>query len=182
MSEGVAKHLPVVVDGDDQSRPRRYRLSARCDWSQASIAGRTTSPFCWTKGMPKPSCPVANAARETAYEKSYAADMTRIREGCYSPSRKQCLVSPRRFRMTNKPAHEIRLGRVRATVWQNGSAETGPRFNTTFSKLYKDEFGQWKDTTSFSREDLPLLGKVADRAHTWLFEQSGQAAEVEPVA
>ena len=31
---------------------------------------------------------------------------------------------------------------------------------------------QWKDSTSFGRDDLPLLAKVADRVHSWIFEQS----------
>lgn len=77
--------------------------------------------------------------------------------------------------MSNKPAHEIRLGRVRAALWQNAAAENGPRYNATFSKLFKDEAGQWKDTTSFTRDDLPLLVKVADLAHTWIFDQGSHA-------
>ena len=42
----------------------------------------------------------------------------------------------------------------------------------TLSRLYKDG-DDWKDSTSFGRDDLPLLAKVADLAHTWIFEQSG---------
>ena len=73
-------------------------------------------------------------------------------------------------RSKKRPAHELRLGRIRAAVWEN-STQNGTRYNVTFSRLYKDG-NDWKDSTSFGRDDLPLLAKVADLAHTWIFEQS----------
>ena len=36
-----------------------------------------------------------------------------------------------------KPADEIRIGRIKATIWANGT-ENEPRYNVTFSRLYKD--------------------------------------------
>jgi hypothetical protein len=42
----------------------------------------------------------------------------------------------------------------------------------TVSRLYKDG-DQWKQSASFGREDLPLVAKVVDRAHTWIYEQAG---------
>jgi len=69
-----------------------------------------------------------------------------------------------------KPVHEIRLGRIRAAIWENAT-ENGTRHNVTLTRLYKDGEG-WKDSTSFGRDDLPLLGKVADMAHTWIFQQA----------
>lgn len=71
-----------------------------------------------------------------------------------------------------KPVHEVRLGRIRAAVWLN-ETDNGPRYNVQISRLYKDKADKWKDSTSFGREDLPLVMKVADLAHTWIFEQSG---------
>jgi hypothetical protein len=72
---------------------------------------------------------------------------------------------------TTKPAHEIRLGRIKATIWAN-EGESGPWFNVRVARLYREEEG-WKTSTSFGREDLPLVVKVADLAHTWLL-QHGQ--------
>ena len=66
-----------------------------------------------------------------------------------------------------KPVHEVRMGRIKAAVWANDT-EGGIRHNVTFTRLYKDG-EQWKDSTSFGRDDLPLLAKVADQAHTWIF-------------
>ena len=67
-----------------------------------------------------------------------------------------------------KPVDEIRIGRVKATIWRNGTEEQ-PRHSVTFSRLYKDD-DQWKSTQSFGRNDLLVLAKVADLAHSRLFE------------
>ena len=72
-----------------------------------------------------------------------------------------------------RPVHEVRMGRIRAAVWEN-ETQNGTRHNVSFSRLYKDG-EEWKDSSSFGRDDLPLLGKVADLAHTWIFEQGGSA-------
>jgi hypothetical protein len=72
--------------------------------------------------------------------------------------------------MAKRPVHEIRMGRVRAAIWENNS-QNGTRHNVTFSRLYRDG-DQWKDSSSFGRDDLPLLVKVADQVHTWIYQQS----------
>ncbi len=74
----------------------------------------------------------------------------------------------------NRPVHEIRLGRIKAAIWENGT-DNGTRHNVTVSRLYK-EGDQWKDSTSFGRDDLPLLEKVVDQAHTWIFTQGAEPA------
>lgn len=70
----------------------------------------------------------------------------------------------------SKPVHEIRLGRIRASIWEN-ETEAGKRYNVTITRLYKDEEKGWLSTDSFGRDDLPLVQKVADLAHTWIYEQ-----------
>ena len=69
-----------------------------------------------------------------------------------------------------KPAHEIRLGRVKATIWEN-ETDQGTRHNVTVSRLYRDG-DEWKQSSSFGRDDLPLVAKVADLAHLWIYEQA----------
>ena len=61
-----------------------------------------------------------------------------------------------------KPISEVRIGRVKAAIWPNGT-DGRTRHNVTFSRLYKDG-DEWKSTQSFSRNDLLLLAKVADQA------------------
>ncbi len=74
---------------------------------------------------------------------------------------------------TKKPVHEIRLGRVRAAIWENDT-KNGSMHNVTLTRLYKDDNDNWADSTSFGRDDLPLLAKVSDQAHTWIFTQNGR--------
>ena len=72
------------------------------------------------------------------------------------------------------PVHEIRLGRIRAAIWEN-ETQNGTRHNVTVTRLYKDG-EDWKDSTSFGRDDLPLVAKVLDRCHSWIFEEAAANA------
>ena len=74
-----------------------------------------------------------------------------------------------------KPAHEVRLGSIKATIWRNDT-ETGVRYNTQLSRFYRDG-EEWKSTDSFSRDDLLVAAKVADLAHTWICEQQQQESD-----
>ena len=47
--------------------------------------------------------------------------------------------------------------------------EERTRHNVTFSRLYKDG-EQWKRTQGFGNNDLLVLAKVADQAHSRIFE------------
>ncbi len=69
-----------------------------------------------------------------------------------------------------KPVHELRFGRIRAAIWEN-ETQNDTRHNVTISRLYKDG-EQWKDSASVGRDDLPLVAKVADEAHSWIFAES----------
>ncbi len=73
--------------------------------------------------------------------------------------------------MADRPVHEIRFGRIKALIWKNESDQGIPRFNVTFSRLYKTG-EEWAESTSFGRDDLPLVMKAADDAHTWIFTQA----------
>ncbi len=72
--------------------------------------------------------------------------------------------------MSNQPVHEIRLGRIRVSIWENAT-DNGVRHSVVFTKLYKAA-DRWQDTANFGRDDLPLLAKVAQMAHTWIFDQA----------
>lgn len=74
-----------------------------------------------------------------------------------------------------KPEHEVRIGLIKAGIWKN-EGENGARYNVTFRRMYKDgkaaKDEPWKFTDTFGRDDLLTLAKVADLAHSWIFEQS----------
>ena len=67
-----------------------------------------------------------------------------------------------------KPAHGLRLGAIKAALWENRT-DKGIRHNVTFRRLYKDG-EQWKSSDSFGRDDLLTLAKLADQAHSWIHD------------
>lgn len=77
------------------------------------------------------------------------------------------------------PVQTFRLGRIKAAVWEN---ETDQKkfYNVTFARTYVDEQKNYHDTDSFGRDDLPLVAKLADQAHTFIFgrlaEQKAESA------
>jgi hypothetical protein len=79
--------------------------------------------------------------------------------------------------MAERPVHEIRLDRVKAAIWRNES-EKGTRHNVTFSRIFKTESG-WENSSSFGRDDLPLVEKVAGLAHLWVYEHTEAAVPSE---
>ena len=74
----------------------------------------------------------------------------------------------------NKPVAELRIGAVKATIWEN---EVGAitRHNVTFSRIYRDG-DQWKTAHSFGFGNLLTLAKLADEAHTLIAERTAEAA------
>lgn len=68
-----------------------------------------------------------------------------------------------------KPTHEIKLGRIRATIWSNVSDDDELWFNVTISRIYKSGT-TWKDSSSFRRDDLPIVMKALDMAHSWIWQ------------
>ena len=72
--------------------------------------------------------------------------------------------------MSDQPVHEVRLGRIKAPIWAN-QTEFGTKYSATLARLYKvDE--EWRDSASFHADDLLLVAKVADLAHSWICEQT----------
>lgn len=75
---------------------------------------------------------------------------------------------------TQKPVQSFRLGNIKAAVWANKTGEGKTFYNVTFERSYKDEKGEWNESDSYGRDDLPLLAKVADQAHTWIFAEQAK--------
>jgi hypothetical protein len=70
------------------------------------------------------------------------------------------------------------MGRIAATVWRQES-EKGPWFTTTILRSYKDG-DEWKTSSSFGRDDLPLVEKVAALAHAWIFHHQQRQEGYQP--
>ena len=72
-----------------------------------------------------------------------------------------------------KPVHDIRMGSIKAAIWANDT-KNGTRHNVTVARLYKTENGEWRDSNSFGRDDLPVVKEVIDQAWKWIFAQGQQ--------
>jgi hypothetical protein len=76
----------------------------------------------------------------------------------------------------DRPVHEIRLARIRASIWANRNDRQDTWYSVSIVRVYRD--GEtWKDTTSFGRDDLPLVAKAAEMAYAWIWSQTTSSRE-----
>jgi hypothetical protein len=68
------------------------------------------------------------------------------------------------------PTHTIRFGLIKASIWRN-QTKSGERHSVSVVRLYRNG-DVWKESTRFGRDDLPLVAKIADLAHSWIFENA----------
>ncbi len=71
-----------------------------------------------------------------------------------------------------RPVHEIRIGRIKAAIWENLTDPDIVRHNVTVQRLYRDpeDQKQWRSSDSFGRDDLPLVERVTHLAFDWISE------------
>jgi len=72
----------------------------------------------------------------------------------------------------NQPVHKIRHGAVSASIWRQ-ETDKGSLFNVTFQRSYKDG-DEWKNSTSFGRNNLLVVSLIAARAFEWIGNQPRQ--------
>jgi len=72
--------------------------------------------------------------------------------------------------MSRKPVHTIRMGSVKASIWRN-ETKIGLRHQVTICRLFKNG-DLWQESSRFGRDDLPLVSKVMDLSHEWIFFHS----------
>ena len=68
-----------------------------------------------------------------------------------------------------KPAAKITLHPVSAAIWAN-ETEKGVFYSVTFERSYKDDANKWHTSSSFTGNELLLLAKAADQAHSKIHE------------
>ncbi len=82
--------------------------------------------------------------------------------------------NPKSGNAKNRPVHEIRYGGIKAVVWCNQTAN-GPMYNVTVARLFKDG-DTWKESSGFGTDDLLILAKALNDAHTWIHSQKEKTA------
>jgi hypothetical protein len=80
----------------------------------------------------------------------------------------------------NRPVHVERIGNIRAGIWANDGGQAGVYFTVTPSRIYKDGQDRWQSTDRFGRDDLLILAKVLDRAHSWICDTQQHPAPPTP--
>ncbi len=72
--------------------------------------------------------------------------------------------------MASQPAQEFRLGLIKACIWRKRT-RAGVKYAVTVHRLYRNG-DEWKQSSRFSRDDVPQVRLALDLAHTWIFQQS----------
>ena len=76
---------------------------------------------------------------------------------------------------SNKPVVQYRAGQVTASVWSKKQLINKKEvtfFNVTIVKNYTDDKDEWKQTSSFNREDLVKVVLVTQKAIEYVYMQS----------
>ena len=80
-----------------------------------------------------------------------------------------------------KPASKIDLHPVKAAIWRNENGKGEAFYSVTFERSYKDDAGKWQSSTSFSGNELLLLAKVADQAHSEVYKLRASDRQAQPI-
>src|SRR5436190_13460738 len=113
---------------------------------------RTVSFRCPLKGT-QPNCHVAPVGPPASGRESKSAPHNKRN---IMPSKNAQNAS--RTKTTsgvNAPVQTFRLGRIKATIWEN-EADKKKYYNVTFARTYLGEDKQLHDAASFGRDQLPL--------------------------
>ena len=80
---------------------------------------------------------------------------------------------PATAQASTKPVQKFRLRGVSVSVFEN-SAKTKDRevtfYKVAIQRSYRDNDGEWQNTTSFGRDDLPVLGLLLKQAWQYILE------------
>jgi len=76
-----------------------------------------------------------------------------------------------------KPIEKFVAGQVSAALWENEITTGNGKatvLKATVQRRYKDKNGEWKSTTSFSRNEIPLAIYCLQKAFEKIIEQNGE--------
>lgn len=69
-----------------------------------------------------------------------------------------------------KPVRRLYSGKIAVAIWENAPGK-GPRYTVTANRNYKKD-DEWKDSNSYSSDELMTLSKLLDMANTWIVNRS----------
>ncbi len=71
---------------------------------------------------------------------------------------------PEHEKQKARPVDQLRDGSLSASIWMNES-DRGAAFNTTFSRSYKKENGEYGETRTMRSQDLLAHGELSRAAY-----------------
>lgn len=74
---------------------------------------------------------------------------------------------------SKQPVERVRDSGITASIWEN-EGQNGPYHNVTLSRSYKDADGQYQNTDSFRKKDLPILMEVTREAYARMRDRDHQ--------
>lgn len=72
-----------------------------------------------------------------------------------------------------QPVKVFRMGYVKCEVFSR-HARTGPQYHAIITRLFKNGT-QWCESRQFSKDELMLVAKLADAAHSWMYDAHREA-------
>lgn len=67
---------------------------------------------------------------------------------------------------SKRPAYEVKIGRVRATIWPS-EGKHGKRHSVVVTRSYQVD-GDWKSSAYLDPSDLLLAAKALEEAEAWI--------------
>ena len=81
------------------------------------------------------------------------------------------------------PVYTVQYGRIRGVVWRNSGSE-GEWLSVSVTRSYKDNSDppQWKQATTFGRDDLLVVAEVTRALWAWIVRRQAGGTETSPPA
>lgn len=73
--------------------------------------------------------------------------------------------------MSNSPIETKRAGPVKAVIWENQNGKGQTYHSVAISRSYRDDQGDWKETSQLFTEHLPMAQHVAGQAYGFIHER-----------
>ena len=72
--------------------------------------------------------------------------------------------------MPSQVVHVLRFGLIKCSISRRQTS-VGERHSISLVRLFRNG-DKWQESSRFGRDDLPLVAKLADLAHTWIYLKS----------
>ena len=78
----------------------------------------------------------------------------------------------------NQPIYKIKSGAMAASIWRK-DGNNGPWYQADVQRAYLGQDEKWHYTTSFSRDELPVVLVLLQMAYGWILIQEDKDKEAE---